>query len=156
MKTPNSCTRSETLAWMLLTIRRSQDVSPQKLWNKLKHTSWTRGSSWLYSTWTYLGIRHYFLSLRQGSHAAWKQMGAIVAMTDTAPAEAWNIQPDLGKNIPVHFQEVNLLGKRLHSASRAPWAACFHNPKLYICCYYYFGPGLLQHDPVIHLPTHPD
>lgn len=67
-------------------------------WNKLKHTSSTKGSSCLYSTWTYSGIRHYFFWLRQGSHAAWKQMGAIVVMMDTAPAEAWNIQPDLGKN----------------------------------------------------------
>lgn len=88
-----------------------------------KHTAstgLTTWSNWLYCTLNDLGIRHYYCFwLRRGSHAAWKQMGAILTMTDTAPAEAWNIQPDLGKNTLICFKWVKLLGKHLYLASQA-------------------------------------
>ena len=91
---------------------RSVDVA----WDKLKHMGWRITDYILLEHTVFRDLALYCLWLRRASHAAWKRMGA---MTDAALAEAWTIQPDLGKNIPIHLEEVNLLGEHVYLASQA-------------------------------------
>lgn len=97
-------------------------VSPLTHRNKLKHTGSTKERQWLYSTLAYLGTGYYCFWLRQGSHAAWKQMGATAAMTDSI---GWSMKHRVRS------------GRKCTNRSLSTMI-------------------LAQHDPVIHLPAHPD
>lgn len=66
----------------------------------------------------------------------------------TTTAEGWgHVQPDLGKNIS-HCQDSSLLIVSSFTLCKAP-----KKPILNPC---YFGPGLQERHPVVHLLAHPD